>query len=114
MHRSPEYRAAVQAVVAADNAFVEASIKEIQRLMPDGVRLLFEINDTPRLTFSGFVSRGEEYDGEDIDTLFVADGLYDALDEVAMQLGWRDWEDADAWLMRHDESRFYIESEVTS
>lgn len=103
-NRSPEYVDAVQAVIAADEAFGQASIAEMRRLMPEGVEaLILRVNDTPRLTFDAFIDAdGEEQEAEDID-LIIRDGeVYDAIDEVAMQMDIRDNEDASNWFVGHD------------
>lgn len=92
-----EYRDALNAVIDADNAFAAASIAEIRRLMPDHVAVVHvEINDTPRLAVRDWL----DADGESVlDDMHPA---YDAMDDVAASIGWREWDDADSWLLRVD------------
>jgi len=112
--RSPEYTAALNAIIAAENAFHEAGLAELHRLMPDDVSaLIFTINDTPRLSFDAYRDlNGEEFEAEDIGPY----DLYDHIDEVAMEMGFREWDDADNWLMRDttDEERFMLERAVAA
>lgn len=117
IHTSEPYREAVKAIIAADAAFWDASLREAVRLMPPPVAaLIFRVNDTPRLAFDAYLDAlGEEYDAEDIDDQLRAPGLFDAIDEVAMQLGVGDPEDAAAWLLSHaDEERFVLRREDVS
>ncbi len=117
IHTSEPYREAVQAIIAADAAFWDASLREAVRLMPAPVAaLIFRVNDTPRLAFDAYLDAlGEEHDAEEIDDQLRAPGLFDAIDEVAMQLGVGDPEDAAAWLLSHaDEERFVLRREDVS
>lgn len=117
------YKAVKQAAIAAEEAFKMIALDEMERLMPEGVSaLIFYINDTPRLSFEGFLvdgdEPGEEREAEEIDDYAGSDFLYDTLDGIAMELGFLDFEDADNWMMRLDpeafESRFVITRTVAA
>lgn len=117
IHTSEPYREAVRVIVAAEAAFWAASLREAVRLMPDTVAaLILRVNDTPRLAFDSYLDAlGKEHDAEDIDDQLRAPGLFDAIDEVAMQLGVGDPEEAAAWLLSHDdEGRFVLRREDVS
>lgn len=114
---STAYQDARRAAIGAENAFRDAAVSEIQRLMPDGViALIFALNDTPRLAFEAFLvegdADGEEREAEEIDDFAGQPYLYDNLDSIAMELGFRDFEDADNELMRlnpdSDEARWFV------
>jgi len=114
---SPAYRDAVTEVISAEGAFWEASISEAIRLIPDGVSaLIFRINDTPRLTFDAYLDQdGTEHEADEIDGDGDGDGddlsLFDALDEIAMQLNVHEHDDAATWLLTYSGERFVIERE---
>lgn len=114
---SNTYKTVKQAAILAEDAFKTVALDEIVRLIPEGVTaLVFSLNDTPRLTFDGFRVEGdhpdEEREAEEIDDYIGTDTLYDTLDEIAMELGFRDFEDADNWLLRlkpdSDECRWIV------
>ncbi len=91
---SSTYQEALAAVIAADNAFVDASIAEIQRLMPEGVAAVYvHLNDTPRLAVWTWV------DANGADVLDDTSDAYDSMEEVAAALGWHDFYEADNYLL---------------
>ncbi|KZE41395.1 hypothetical protein [Microbacterium sp. T32] len=87
----------------AETAHRNATLDEMQRLIPEGVTgLIFRLNDTPRLTFDGFYVEGEDEErwAEEIDQ--YTDELNDTLDLMAAELGICDFEGADDLFMRRD------------
>jgi len=107
---SDRYREAVQAIIAADTAFWQDSLREAAVLMPHTVSaLILRVNDTPRLAFDAYLDEsGEEHEAEEIDDEAYALGLFDALDEIAMQLGVHDSEDAASWLISHEDGERFL------
>ncbi|KDA04526.1 hypothetical protein DC31_06475 [Microbacterium sp. CH12i] len=113
-YQSPAYCEAVTAIVNAEVEFWEASIREVTRLIPAGVcALLFRINDTPRLTFDAYLDEdGVEHEAEEVGG--DDGGLFDTLDEIAMQLGVHEHDDAATWLLSYGRERFTIEREQST
>ena len=114
--RSTEYQVALVAMRATEDHFFETSIAEMQRLIPEHVAtLVLRVNDTPRLTLDAIIDvNGDEWDATDPGSL--QPDVYDAIDEVAMQLGIRDTETADNWFVNYPNEweRFVLEREVAA
>lgn len=109
--RSARYETAASAYNAAEAEFWTASIAEAQSMIPHGVQaLIFRVNDTPRLAFDAYVDEhGEEAEAEEINHVAYSLDLFDALDNIAALLPVYDAEDADNWLLRHENrDRFVI------
>jgi len=107
---SPEFKAARKAFVDAEWAFRDAAMAEIRRRMPDGVdAVVFFINDTPRLSVFDML----DADGESVLDEYESSDAFEAIDTIAAELGVRDAEDADAFLIEIGDDRFVISRDET-
>jgi hypothetical protein len=113
---SPEYTAARQAYWDAQSAFRQTAVAELVRLMPDDVvAFTFAMNDdidVQCLRSRGWIGRdGDDYDPEDHE-LYMENGggLFDLVDQIAIDMEVASWEDASNFLLRHpDRQRFILE-----